>query len=144
MCPECCAPHDGQDGLGHPQRAKQVGLDLRASLLLADLLDCAEQTVTGVVDRDIDAPEPLVCLLNRGIDRPFVPDVERERQKPVAVFHLQLIERADIAGRGGHAVAARQCSFRPDVAKAFGCACDEPGFVRSGFGHGILSSETLS
>src|SRR5260370_2648181 len=88
-------------------------------------------------------PELLVRLLHGGIDRALVPDVERERQQPVAVFHLQRIERADVAGCGGHTMGERQRGFGPDIAEAFGCTCDEPGLVRNGLGHGILSSGTL-
>ena len=144
MWPECCARMMGRTAWVTHRAPNKFVFDLCASLLLTDLFDCAEQAVAGVVDRDIDAPEPLVRLLNRGIDRAFVPDVERERQEPVAVLQLQRIERADVAGRGGHAIATHQRGFRPDVAEAFGCASDEPSFVRSGLGHGILSSETLS
>jgi len=52
-------------------------------------------------------------LLHRGL----VADVECDRQEPLAVFQLERIEQVDVAGRGGDAIAARQCGFRPDKSK---------------------------
>ena len=60
MWPEPCSRMIGQRGLGDPQRAEQVRLDLRAGVLLADLLDHPEQAVAGVVDDDVEAAEVLV------------------------------------------------------------------------------------
>jgi hypothetical protein len=40
-------------------------------------------------------------------DRGLVADVECERQEPLAPFQLQRIEQVDVAGRRGHAIAAR-------------------------------------
>ena len=53
----------GECGLGDPERAEQVRLDLVAELLLADLLDHPELAVAGVVDDDVEAAEVLMRLL---------------------------------------------------------------------------------
>ena len=63
--PAALRAQERQRGLGDPQRAEQVRLDLVAGVLLGDLLDDAEQAVAGVVDDDVEAPEVLVGLLHR-------------------------------------------------------------------------------
>jgi hypothetical protein len=69
-------PAGAAGGLGDPQRAEQVDLDLVAGLLLGDLLDHAEQAVAGVVDHDVEAAEVVDGLLHGGGDGRPVGDVD--------------------------------------------------------------------
>jgi hypothetical protein len=50
----------------------------------------------GVVDRDADAREPIVRLLDGRDDGGSVADVEHEGQEPVTVFRLQRVERTGV------------------------------------------------
>ena len=71
-----------QRRLGDPQRAEEVRLELRAGLVLGDLLDHAELAVAGVVDDDVEPPEVLVRPRDRGeVSRP-VGDVELRSAGP--------------------------------------------------------------
>ena len=105
-------------GLRDPQRAEQVGLDLVACLLLADLLDHAELPVTGVVHDDVQAPEVLVGAADGLEHRVAVGDVERERQQRVAVLGREVVERVRVARRRRDPVAALQRGDRPLAAEA--------------------------
>ena len=102
-----------QRGLGDPQRAEHVRLDLVAGLLLGQLLDEAELAVAGVVDHDVEPAEVVVGLLDRGEVGVAVGDVERDRQQRVAVLRDQVVERRGVARGGGHLVAALQRGDRP-------------------------------
>ena len=73
-----------QRGLGDPQRAEHVRLDLVAGVLLGQLLDEAELAVAGVVDDDVQAPEMVVGLLDRGEVGGAIGDVQLDRQNRVA------------------------------------------------------------
>lgn len=66
---------DGQDGLCDGQRAEEVGLELVAYLLFGDLLDRAEQTVSGVVDHHIQSAEVRVGGGDGRVDGVTVGDV---------------------------------------------------------------------
>ena len=55
-----------QGGLGDPQCPEHVRLDLVAGVLLGQLLDEPELAVARVVDDDVQAPEVVVGLLDRG------------------------------------------------------------------------------
>ena len=61
--------HDRQDRSGDVQRTEEVGLHLRAELGVADLLEVAGVEVAGVVDQDVDAPEPLDGRVDGGAAR---------------------------------------------------------------------------
>ena len=61
-CFRALLAHDRQHGLGDPQCAEQVRLELRPGLAFGDLFDHSEQPVSGVVDRDVDPTEPRQAL----------------------------------------------------------------------------------
>ena len=107
-----------QRGLGDPQRAEQVGLDLVARLLLGELLDHAELAVAGVVDDDVEAPEVLVGRLtaSKSASRSVTSSASASSASPY--FSLEVVERARVTRRGGHAVAALQRGGRPFAAEA--------------------------
>ena len=92
-----------QRGLGHPERAEQVGLDLVAGVGLAELLDHAELPVAGVVDDDVEPAEVLVRLRDGGEVGRAVGDVERERQHRVAVLLRRGRRGSSVAGGRGDA-----------------------------------------
>ncbi len=117
MCPLRWARRIRQRGLGHPQRAEHVGLDLVARLLLGQLLDEAEVAVAGVVDDDVEPPEVIVRLLDRGEVGVAVGHVELDRQQRVAVLRGQIVERRGVAGGGRDLVAALERRDRPLAAR---------------------------
>lgn len=51
-----CA-HDRQGGLGYPQRAEQVGLELLSNVVLTQLLHHAEVSVAGAIDNNVESAE---------------------------------------------------------------------------------------
>ena len=69
-----------QRGLGDPQRAEHVRLDLVAGIGFGQLFDEAELAVAGVVDHDVQPPEVIVGLLDRGEVRVPIGDVQLDRQ----------------------------------------------------------------
>ena len=118
MCPLRCARRIRQRGLGDPQRAEDVRLDLVARLLLGQLLDEAELPVAGVVDDDVEPAEVVVRLLDRGEVGVAVGHVELDRQQRVAVLLDEVVERRGVARGGGDLVAALQRRDRPLPAEA--------------------------
>ena len=126
--PRALLTQDRQRRLGHPERAEEVGLDLRARLLLAHLLDRAEEAVARVVDHDVEPAEVLVCLLDGRVDRRLVGDVERERKHVLAVAVHEIGQAVGVARRGGYLVPAREGGSRPDVPEALRRPGDEPDF----------------
>ena len=119
----------GKRGLGDPQRAEHVGLDLVARLLLGQLLDEAEVPVACVVDHDVQPAEVVVGLPDRGEVRVAVGHVELDRQQRVAVFLGQVGQRRGVARGGGDLVAALQGRDRPLPAESARRARDEPNFA---------------
>ncbi len=116
--PAALGPQVRQRGLGDPQRAEHVGLDLVARFLLGQLLDEAEVAVAGVVDDDVEPPEVLVRLLDGGEVRVAVGDVELNRQQRVAVLLRQVVQCRGVARGGRDLVAAFQGRDRPLPAEA--------------------------
>ena len=57
MWPGALRAQDRQRRLRHPECAEEVRLQLRPYLVLGQLLDHAEVTVTGVVDHDVERAE---------------------------------------------------------------------------------------
>ena len=117
----------GQRRLGDPQRAEQVGLQLRPDLGLADLLDHAELPVPGVVHDHVQPPEVLVCQPHRG--EAAARSVTSSRIGKIASPYLvdQIVEAGDTPGRRRDLVAAVQGRDRPLPAEAPRRAGDEPG-----------------
>ena len=60
MWPEPCCAQEGERGLGDPDGAEEVRLELGAELGLAELLDHPEVAVAGVVDDDVEPAEVVV------------------------------------------------------------------------------------
>src|SRR5450631_1536560 len=63
--PGALGPHDRQGGLGDPESAEDIRLQLGADLLLGELLDRAEVPVAGVVDHNLESAEVLGCRGDR-------------------------------------------------------------------------------
>jgi hypothetical protein len=139
MCPLRCAAllaQVRQRGLGDPQRAEHVGLDLIACLLLGQFFDEPELAVTGVVHHDVQAPEMVVRLADGGEVCVSIGDVQPNRQQCVAVLVDQIVQRCGVACGGGHFVASLQrgnCPFTAESARRTG---DKPNFfVHAGLQH---------
>ncbi len=116
--PAALLAQERQASLGHPQGTEQVRLDLGASLLLADLLDRAEQAVAGVVDDDVEAAEVLVRAGDRLESGRTIGDVELECEHVLAIGLDELRERVRVAGRRRDPVAARERRLRPLATEA--------------------------
>ena len=84
MRPASLGAHVRQDGLGHADDAEDV--DVEDALVLCDgaFLGGARCADTGVVDQDVDPPEPLDHLLDHGADRLVTGHVEVEERHTVA------------------------------------------------------------
>src|SRR5882672_7289099 len=119
-------PHVRQGSLRDPQRTEQVDVDLVAGLLLAHLLDHAEQAVAGVVHHDVEPAEVIDRLLNDGDDGRPIGDLELQGQDGVAVLGDQVVERRGRTAQGGDTVTALECGLRPFAAEALGRTGDEP------------------
>ncbi len=115
-----------QRGLNDPERTEHVGLQLIAQLLLGQLLDRTELGVPGVVHDDVEPAEVLPGPLDGLDDGGLVGHLQLQREHGVTVGADQVIEVLDVAGGGGHLVAARQGGFdevAPEAARRTG---DEP------------------
>ena len=135
MWPDALRPQDRQRRLGDPERPEEVGLHLGPDLVLGQLLDEPEVPVAGVVDDDVELPEgPVRGLDGREVRLP-VGDVELERQDRLAVLLHQVVQGRDVAGRGGHPVAAVERGLGPLAAEAAGRAGDEPCLLRHAGGN---------
>lgn len=77
--------HHGQHRPGDVHRAKEVGLDLPAELLRADLLEEAGDEVPGVVHEHIDVAEPLHGSLRGGLSVGGVCHVELDDEQVVSL-----------------------------------------------------------
>ena len=121
------AAQDGQRGLGDPQRAEHVRLELVARVGLGQFLDHAELAVAGVVDDDVEPSEVPGGQFHRREVRRAVVDVQLQRQQRVAELLAQVIQRGGVARGGGHLVSALQRGDRPLASEAFRCSRDEPG-----------------
>jgi hypothetical protein len=91
-----------------PAAHRTGGLDLRARLVLGQLLDGAELAVTRVVDHHVEAAEVLVHLLHRGEVGGAVGHVERDRQHQVSIRVDQVLHRRDVPRSRRHPVALQR------------------------------------
>ena len=98
-------PQEGQPG--DPQGAVEVGLHLTADLLLGQLLDRAEQAVSGVVDDHVQAAEVLVRPLDGLECGGLVGDVQLQRQHRLTVGGHQ-VRQIGVAGGGRDLVTTLQ------------------------------------
>ena len=115
-----------RDGLGDPERAEHVGLDLRAGLALGELFDHAEEPVARVVHDDVDAPQLGMSRLHRSLSCCAVRHVESERYDAVAVLCDEILEGARVPGGGCDSVSTFERVDRPLPAKTSRCSSDEP------------------
>ncbi len=121
--------HDRNGGLGYPQRAEEVGLDLGSRFILGDLFDEPEVAIARVVDDDVEAAEMIVRLRDRGRRGGPVRDIQLDRQHRVAVLVDQRAQAGGVARGRRHPIAAVQCRNRPLAAEAARCTRDEPNFA---------------
>jgi hypothetical protein len=74
-----------------------------------------------VVHDDIQPPEPLMRLPDRGERRLPVGDIQLDREDRVTVLRDQVVQRAEVPGRRRDLVAAVQGRDRPLTAEAAAC-----------------------
>jgi hypothetical protein len=77
--PDRC--HVGQHRAREREQAENIGSENRLDFLGARLFNSAQQTITGVVDEHIDAPEALDGRLGGRAGRRFLGDIERDGQQ---------------------------------------------------------------
>jgi hypothetical protein len=79
----------GQRGARDVGDAEEVGLDLRAKVVVGHVLDGADVAVPGVVDHDVETAESLDGLLHGRACRSRIGHVERDRANAIAVLRDQ-------------------------------------------------------
>ena len=77
--PAALLTQEGDGSLGDPQSAEEVGLQLRAGLVVGGLLDRAEVAVACVVDDHVETAEPVVRGLYGGDAGGPVGDIQLDR-----------------------------------------------------------------
>lgn len=127
---------DRHDGLGNPQRAEEVEVQLRPGLGFGELLDHAHRQHSGVVDDDVEPAEVADRLGDGGEHRVAIGHVHPERQDLTGVGGRKRLQRGCGAGRDRDAVAAHQRCFGEGVAEAPARAGDEPD-AADGVGWGV-------
>src|SRR5262245_39602654 len=70
-------PHAREHGLHHAQDADDVGVEQRLRLADARFLDGTDQIDTGIVDQYVDPAGAATYLINAGLDRSLISDIER-------------------------------------------------------------------
>lgn len=123
-------PQDGQYRLDDMEDAEDVGLQLVAQFLLAEILHGADQGVTGVVDHHVQPAEPLSGRRDRFEHLGAVGGVQLQRQYRVTEPLDQVGQPPGVAGGGRDLVAALQGSLCELTAEAARGTRDEPDFFR--------------
>jgi hypothetical protein len=119
-------PQVRQGRADHLDRAGQVGRDNVLDLVVGQLLGRAEQTVAGVIDDDVDAPELGERPGNDRLDAPGVGHVEVRGPELLAVLAGQVVDRPCLPDRAGHPVTALEQLLGQVPAKAAVDPGDEP------------------
>ena len=127
-------PHDGQRGLHHMHDAVKVRGELLLDFCGRHLLEITEQTVTGVIDQNVNAPETLHRLVDRRFGLRVVDDVQLHKcdvlwgnvGKGVANF-------LDISAGRDDSVARAQRGLGNSCSESATGTCDKPNFV-----HGVF------
>jgi hypothetical protein len=117
--------HHGEHGAGDVQRAEQGGLDLRPEVLRADLPEEPGVEVPGVVDQDVDPPEPFHGRPDGRLGAGGVGNVELDGQQ-VVVLAQSRCDSAGVTPGGDHSVTSRECGPGDVGAHAAAGAGDEP------------------
>src|SRR6185312_15084575 len=93
---------------GQVDHAVKVGVDLRAEIVVLELLEGYGMAEARVIDQHIEPPEPVQRSLYRGPRGQRIGDVEREWVSPIAEAFDQVGQLAGVARGGDNAVARGQ------------------------------------
>jgi hypothetical protein len=102
-----------QDGLGHAHHTEDVDVEHVLGLRDGDFLNGADCAHAGVVDQDVEPPEPLDHLPDRGRDRRIAGHVEIEESHAV-----ERVDARGVAARADHVEPCcdqRECGCFPDA-----------------------------
>src|SRR5471032_107870 len=115
-----------QHGAYDLDRADQVGVDLLADLLVAQLFCCAYQSVGGIADDDIDTPQLGKCPAGYLPNGFRIRHIQRRHPEALAELLLQVVEGVHLAQRRRHAVTARQQLLSQQTPETGRTAGDKP------------------
>jgi hypothetical protein len=118
--------HQRDRGLGHDDRAEQVGLDLPAEVVQRGVLHRIDVAVARVVDQHVEPAERLSGEPHGGVCCVRVGDVQRGQPHRVAVALCQVRQWRRIACSRHQAVAGLQHGLRQGAAEAARATGDEP------------------
>jgi hypothetical protein len=100
-----------------------------ADLLVAGFLYRRDQADTGIVEKNVQAAEMPVCLLNNLLYLVGIGHVERQRQDGISEALLQVGDICQLASGSRNLISALQCGFGPDAAKPSRGAGDKPSLI---------------
>src|SRR6266511_582347 len=103
---------DRQGGLGDVDDAEEVGLDLRAEVVVGVVLDGCGVRVAGVVDHHVQSSERVDGGLDGRTRGRWVGDVQGDGADPVAVAPHELVELFGLPCGGDHPVPLRRVGVR--------------------------------
>jgi hypothetical protein len=109
---------DGQRGAADVDHAPEVRLDLRAEVLVGEVLDRVDVRVARVVDEHVEAPESVDGGLDRGIGLRAVGHVEGDGARPVGKPVDEIGELVGVARRRNELVACFQDGLGEGAAEA--------------------------
>src|SRR5271163_4017341 len=119
--------HDRDGSLRQINRAKQVGVDLRAEILDACVFDRTEAPVAGYVRQHVQSAEPFDRAVHGGFRRDMVGHIERPEDYLGWVSISQILKAAGVPRRGDEIVARGKHRFGEGATEASRTSCNEPG-----------------
>src|SRR6266508_1711420 len=114
-------------GLGDVDDAEEVGLDLRAEVVVGVVLDGCGVRVAGVVDHHVQSSERVDGGLDGRTRGRWVGDVQGDGADPVAVAPHELVELFGLPCGGDHPVPAVEHGLGQLPSEPTGTAGDQPG-----------------
>jgi hypothetical protein len=90
--------HDGQNGTGECEQAKDIGVELGANLLLVAFLYRGLKAVAGIVDERVDGAKSIVSFGNNGGNLMIYRNVKLDGKRACGIGFCQVVQGCGIAG----------------------------------------------
>jgi len=116
----------------HAQSSEKVSVEFCANTRLIRFLNGAYESITGIVENNVELAEVHAGARNSILDLSSVGHIQSQRQNRIAITFLKIGNRLKLACGDCHFVAAVECSFCPDSTETAGCTSDKPDFLRYG------------
>ncbi|HVK46168.1 MAG TPA: hypothetical protein VM429_14845 [Micropruina sp.] len=123
--PERCDRITGSTDRVDVQRTEEVRLQLRPELGVTDLLEEPGVEVPGIIDQDVDPPEPRHGSIDRRLRGSRIGDIQRHGQQVVLLAKC-CGDLGGIPSRGDHEAAGLQGGPHQVDPHATGGAGDQP------------------